>query len=231
MLLMLLVIDCTQSPVASGDNGSGTGVGNGAVIVGKLIGPDSLPIANALVRLRPDMYVADTSGKVNYLKNDTLSTVHSDSSGVFVIDSICRNRTYYVEALSMNASHLDSGTLYKVDVPKDSLADTVLLPTRIIEPVKVLNGTIVIDSLPQNAYVQIYGMERIGRTDSNGKFIIQELPVGECERNECEYKLKITVVGNDGKTTVYDNSELEIRFDNNNNIISQEFELINNDND
>lgn len=213
---------CTGDTSLSG--GSGTGVGNGAVLIGKVMNNDSLPVTHALVRLRTDMYLADTSGRVTTVRNDTLATTATDNQGFFTIDSVRLSKVYCIEILDTIGGH-DSGAFYRVDLSKDTLSDTVRLMPRIVRQTKILNGTIVLNGLPGNAYVQFYGLERVGRTDSKGSFKIEQLPPPvECERNECEYKVKITVILSDKSVKVY-NSELEIRFDSNQNILNYEFEL------
>lgn len=224
-IAFVMVLDCsTGSPIVSGDKGSGTGVGNGAVIVGKVINPDSQPVRNALVRLRTDSYLADTSGWCTNNRSDTMATVHTDENGAFVIDSVRFRKSYSIEVLDTTCE-CPLGVIYNVNVGSDTLSDTVRLPQIVVRPVKEINGTIVINGLPQNAYVQIYGMERVGRTDSTGRFEIQQLPVPHyCERNECEYKVKISVIQCNNTVKIF-NSELKAEIDNNQNVIKVEFEL------
>jgi hypothetical protein len=221
-LIVAVLLSCTGDPVSSG--GSGTGVGNGTVMIGKALSADSLPVPNAIVRLRTDMYLGDTSGRVASTRNDTFATVYTDNHGVFKIDSVKHARTYCIEILDTTREQY-SGAFYRVDLSIDTTSDTIHLPARVVRPVKNIKGTIVLSSLPKNAYVQFYGVERVGRADSNGVFIIEHLPPPvDCEKNECEYKLKITVIMRDNSVKVYE-SELEVTFDTNENIIAVEFEL------
>ncbi len=222
-LIIALLLSCTGGDLLS-NSGSGTGVGNGTVLVGKVLTADSLPVCKAIVRLRTDMYLADTSGRIETARNDTFATVYTDCHGVFKIDSVRHARSYCIEILDTN-SMKHSGAFCRVDLSLDTTSDTVRLPSKIVSPVKDIKGTIVLNGLPRNAYIQFYGVERVGRADSNGIFKIEQLPPpADCEKNECEYKLRVTVIMKDKSVKVYE-SELEVRFDTNQNIIDVEFEL------
>jgi hypothetical protein len=214
----LLLYSCGGTNLV-GNTGSGTGVGNG-YISAQILHPDYTPVKNATVRLRSVNYVADTTTSGNKIQNDTTVNTKTDVFGQFRIDSIRNNKTYYIEVLSDDANKDDSGTLYIVNKDTSSLE----LEPRVIAPVKHIEGTIVISSLPSNALIQVYGIERVTRSNPAGKFEINDLPVGKCEENECEFKLKVTIPQKDGTVKIY-KSELEIKFDSNNNIIKTEFEL------
>jgi hypothetical protein len=215
-VLFFLAPSCTK--VTTMDGGSGTGVGNG-VVMGKVIYPDSTPVKGALVRLRTQNYLADTSGKVPSFCACTLATVYTDSFGMFSIDSIETKHSFCVEVLDHKQQVL--GTLYKTIA---SISDTLQLGTRVVHPVTKISGSILLSGLPHNAYVQIYGLERLGRTDSTGHFEIQELPLGECEHGECEYKLRIFAPQATGGIKVVE-TELEVNSDPNGNVLSIELEF------
>jgi hypothetical protein len=86
------------------------------------------------------------------------------------------------------------------------------LPLRVVTPVKILIGKVIVSGMPKNAYVLIYGLERVGKTDSHGRFMITDLPIGECDKGECKYKLLILVPD---RANAYKSmeSELDISFD------------------
>jgi hypothetical protein len=168
-------------------NGSGTGVGNG-VVMGKVRYADSTAVRNALVRLRPQTFLADTFGIPTPIENDSIKTVLTDSNGVFIIDSVDTAVQYCIEV--NDRKPLAEGTLYKID---SMVTDTLHLPDRTAALMTTIKGSIKLSGLPSNAYVQIYGIDKIGKTDSLGRFEITELPTGDCEEGECEYKLRILV--------------------------------------
>jgi hypothetical protein len=218
-LLSYCALSCSSAPVAIGPDspGSGTGVGNG-FIMGKVLYADSTPVAGAIVRLRPQTFLADTSGKMA-LAGDSIATVFTDASGRFVIDSVDTGLAYSIEV--NNEKDSAEGTYYKF---KLNATDTTLLPTRIVSRMPLLTGTIKLAGLPQNAYVQIFGLQRLGRTDSLGNFEIKELPVGQCEQSECEYRLNVMVVQPDGSVKV-NSYELELAMTLNGNVAHVELEL------
>ncbi|MDD5674085.1 MAG: hypothetical protein PHC61_07980 [Chitinivibrionales bacterium] len=218
IIIGVLVLSCSNSPVAAGP-GSGTGVGNG-VALGKVLYADSTPLIGATVRLRRQSFLADTSGK---LTNAGLgiATVYTDSTGAFKVDSLDTLFTYSIEV--NNNKDSAEGTWYKFGF--DS-TDTARLLTRIVAPMPRFVGSVKLAGLPQNAYIQIYGLERIGRTDSLGNFIITELPVGKCEQRECEYVLHVLARQPDGslKASIY---EMELSAGLNGNVVHMDLELAN----
>jgi hypothetical protein len=195
-----LFFSCGRGPFAAG-GGSGTGAGNGTV-TGMVIFPDSTPVVGAVVRLRTQSYLADTSGKTSLVRSGILCNTTTDSLGNFRVDSVDTGISYFIEVSDYNKTA--RATLYK----KHVLAlDTVA--TRIVLPVAKINGTVTVSGLPANAYVQIYGLERLCRTDSAGRFEINDLPVGKCEEGECEYRVRFLIPGAGGGYTVRE-SELEL---------------------
>jgi hypothetical protein len=188
---MALVFSCAKGPVAVGE-GSGTGVGNG-VVLGTVIYSDSTPVINAMVRLRTQNYLADTSGRVSTKRDSVFATVVTDARGNFHIDSVDTQMAYSIEVNDERTSA--QATLYLNSFLKN---DTLKLETRVVKPVKKISGGITINKLPVNAYVRIYGLEKVGKTDSTGQFIITDLPEGKCEDGECSYRLLITSMRTDG---------------------------------
>ena len=199
--VLLVSLSCTKSPVVS-DNGSGTGLGN-ARVIGKVIYADSTPLKNAVVHLRTQTYLADTSSAHSPERSGTLATVSTDAFGNFAIDSVDTGCSYSLEVNDSKQKAM--ATLYKFTLTKDSM----VLATRIAKPAINVFGKVTVTGLPANAYVQVYGMEKLSRTDSSGSFEIKDLPEGECEHNECEYKLRILspIAGGGVKTLDY---ELEL---------------------
>jgi hypothetical protein len=217
MVCIALFGRCSQAPVTL-DGGSGTGVGNG-VITGQVLHQDGSTVQNGIVRMRSTGYLADTSGTVSTLRNDSIATVITDAQGRFEIDSVDTSKEYCIEV--MDTIRHELGTLYKVDIPR---IDTVRLATRTVTPLKILQGTITVGGLPKNAYVLLFGLERVDRADSTGKFVITDLPLGNCEFGECEYRCRVIFTDTTGMVQVVD-TELEIEFDPLGNIREVELEL------
>jgi hypothetical protein len=210
----LVLFSC--SPTGTG-GGSGTGLGNG-IISGKVTYADGSPARSTIVRLRPQTYLADTSGIASTARTNTIVTTATDSTGCFSIDSICRSASYCLE-INDDKNH-PQGTLYKL-----LLADKdTVLATRAVGPTKTIDGTVKFSGVPENAYILIYGMERVAKTDANGKFDITGLPAGKCEEGECEYKILVIIpLAGGGTKTVQ--SEMEVEFDGTGNIVTVEVEL------
>lgn len=129
----------------------------------------------------------------------------------------------WIEVLD-NCGQGKKGTLYRLDYDTTQEHDTIFLGTHIMEPLKELQGRIVLFGLPQNAYVLIYGLERICKTDSLGQFVITDLPVGDCEDNECEYKMMV-FAPDINMNLIPHEYELEIEHDTADSIIRIELEL------
>ncbi|HEX7511235.1 MAG TPA: hypothetical protein VF335_08045, partial [Chitinivibrionales bacterium] len=106
--------------------------------------------------------------------------------------------------------------------------NTLQLETRVVKPVKKITGNLTLQGLPVNAYIQIFGLEKIGRSDAQGSFTLTDLPEGKCEEGECTYRLRITSVQPDGSVVQIDyNLEIE----NEGGTIDIELETGGNDND
>jgi hypothetical protein len=198
----LIGLACTNAPTTA-DNGSGTGVGNG-IIIGKISYSDATPVRAARVLLRPQNFLADTSGVTSALQNDSIKTVGTDSNGVFRIDSLDTGGSYCIEVNDRRAQA--EGTLYKIN---GIAGDTVRLPDRTAAAMAAVQGSVLLSGLPQNAYIQIFGLDKVGRTDSLGRFEIGDLPSGDCGEGECEYQLRILIpLANGGFRT--ESAELEL---------------------
>jgi hypothetical protein len=202
-LLCVVFFSCQRAPLVTTGDGSGTGVGNGAVR-GMVIYPGGAPVKGAKVRLRPQYYLADTAGSTPASQKGLIDSSYTDSCGNFQIDSIVYGNSYCVEVNDYNQRA--QATLYRFAI---ATMDSVVLTTRTVAPVAALSGTISVSGLPANAYIQIYGLERIGKTDSAGRYEIPNLPVGNCSENECEYKVRILIPNPGGGFTIKE-SEIEV---------------------
>lgn len=205
------LLSCSGVPTT----GSGTGVGNG-MIVGQVMYANGTHPKNAAVRLRLQNFLPDTSGKLLTIRTSTVANVATNSDGTFQIDQLDPQQKYTIEV--NDGKTKTEATLFKCNL---ATKDTVILSPRIIEPVVSISGEVVLAGLPRNAYILIKGLERVGRSDSQGRFTITDLPVSECEEdegeNECEYSLRAIVPNADGTTTTIP-YELEIERDMNGNV-------------
>ena len=140
------------------------------------------------MRLRTLDYLADTSGIVSSLHNDTIASTTTAADGSLIFDTVYTGKTYVIEVV--DSAQCKQGTLFRVPVPT---TEAVSLPLRVVTPVKILIGKVIVSGMPKNAYVLIYGLERVGKTDPQGRFMITDLPIGECDKGECKYELLVLV--------------------------------------
>src|SRR5512136_818612 len=82
---------CSTDTLVSG--GSGTGVGNG-MITGIVIYSNNAPVYGAIVRLRTITFLADTSGIVSTLRNDTIAATRTAADGGFCFETVDTARAY-----------------------------------------------------------------------------------------------------------------------------------------
>lgn len=202
------LISCSGVPTT----GSGTGVGNG-MIVGQVNYSSGKPVVCSPVRLRLQDFLPDTSGKLQQQRTGTIADVETDSNGSFAIYSIDLHSAYSIEVIDDQPK--SQATLFKCAFGPN---DTLVLSPRTVEPAVSVSGEIIIAGLPRNAYILIYGLELVGKSDPLGRFTITNLPVGKCEYNECEYNMRVIVPNADGTTTSIE-YEFEIKRDINGNVI------------
>jgi hypothetical protein len=162
-----------QADLAGG--GSSSETTNGAVIAGHVLNPDSTPVAGALVQLRPATYLADTSTYLGKARAAMLlaGNTTTDSSGLFVFDSVDINRLYRIAALDSEES---TGTGEELN---NGGPDTTWVSLPFAEPTGSIWGYVKVADVPARAWVRIYGLERIASSDSaTGAFRFDGLPAG-----------------------------------------------------
>ncbi len=129
------------------------------------------PVAHALVRMRPQSYLSDTSNSgVKYDRSSIVDTV-TDLSGRFVIKSIDTGE-YAIEIQDGKGG----GALIRNKALKDSIVDCGIAVVRSVGSIQgIVDRTIV----PANVKVcvRVYGLERLVRADTaTGIFILSSLP-------------------------------------------------------
>jgi hypothetical protein len=211
LLPVVLLLSCSgSSPVAGG----GTGVGNG-VVSGMVSYRDGSPAAGIPVHVRPAFYVQDTTGAPASPREGLIVDCTTDSSGVFQVDSLTSG-SYSIEISALDSN---TGTLYRCNIQD---TETVALENRILEPLTTLSGAIKLSGLPEYGWVQIYGIEALGKIDGNGDFTIDHLPIGDCSHHECEYKLRILI--DSSGVVVAKDYELELEWDSSGTLVEIELE-------
>ena len=106
-LLVLLLLNCSIGVDVAG----GSEIGNPITVAGKVMYPNNSPAHNALVRLRPESYLADTSGIIDTTKPSQIQDLRTDNAGNFTIESVDTG-TYYIEVNDEN----DGACLYIIEL-------------------------------------------------------------------------------------------------------------------
>jgi hypothetical protein len=139
----------------------------------------------------------------------------TDSSGAFQVNRL----TSGSYSIAITAPDSNTGTLYRCNLQG---AETIALEKRILEPLIKLSGAITLSGLPENGWVQIYGIEALGKIDGNGDFTIDHLPIGDCSHHECEYKLRILI--DSSGVVVAKDYELELEWNSSGTLVEIELE-------
>jgi Leucine-rich repeat (LRR) protein len=131
------------------------------------------PVVGARVILRPKEFLADTAGPLKKV-SIVLAETETDAKGGYAIDSV-ETGDYLIEVndqrtqaavMPANVSRLIDGVIHRV-------------APATLKSVGTLTGRVLAGSLPiGDAYVQIFGMERVVKTDALGRFAFDNLPEG-----------------------------------------------------
>ncbi len=167
--LALFLGSCLDWPFRVAGGGSGTEGENGQVVVGMVYLPDGKAASGAEIFLQRSDYLRDTA--LSNALPDPASTI-TNQYGIFRFDSLTAG-TYTLEI--RNGKGLASQVQFKVIKAIKRLE----LGAYTLHPVGVLKGKVdVISGSPSPAYIQIYGLNRLVRTDETGGFTIPNLPSG-----------------------------------------------------
>jgi hypothetical protein len=163
----LMIAGCAVSTL---DNGGSSGTEVSAV-VGMVVGPDGNPVTNAVVRVRPVEYLADSAQSAAYVSAHTLFDTITGIDGSFSISQALPD-SYSVEIVCDDT--LGAFTQFRYGPELKPLR----IPALRVLPLAQLSGTVQI-SYSTNAYgnIQVYGLDRTALADSFGNFSIL-LPQG-----------------------------------------------------
>ena len=166
--LPALFFACSIGDIAGSKGGSETTNGVYACV----LNPDGKPAAGSAVRLRKSDYVSQPSMLAK--KTIDRKELITDSTGSFLITGIDPGE-YYIE---VNDTATRSGAvLFSFTIGNNK--DTLDLGSDSLRPYAVLRGQIDTDSTESNRFfVQVKGLERLAEVDTNGSFIINDLPEG-----------------------------------------------------
>ncbi|MBD3419192.1 MAG: hypothetical protein GF398_03640 [Chitinivibrionales bacterium] len=171
-----------------------TNTGNARVSC-SVMRPDGTPARGALVRIRPDSYLADTAAIM--LSKSMMQRVNAtvDAQGMCALENI-EPGNYYIEIWDSTGpaavfTYVNELIIYRGTARID--LDTIsLTPAGAL--VGKLNMRYVNRQVP--GYVRIHGLERTARIDSNGMFAFSHVPhTGNLSRQS--FKLNIVASYND----------------------------------
>lgn len=161
LLLISIFIGCSKRDVAGGS----TVETDNAVSV-RIFLSDGKPAASALARVRPSWAVADTA-TMEFSPHYTLDYL-ADSNGWVHLENLPKGN-YSIEVLRNGMgsfSHFER---------RDTLSSESLSAIQ-LKPLGSIQGQVNLPEGSIYAYVQVYGLDRIVKTDSLGKFVLDSLP-------------------------------------------------------
>lgn len=151
---------CSEDPEVAGASTLET---ENAYIV-KFVDSDSTPVARAVARIRPSWYVQSLES--NAIKESVIEFT-TDSLGQIRIDSL-QSETAFLEMVNEGA-----GIFQKISRKKIGNGETVVLK---LEKTGAISGKVELPEGEDFAWVQIYGTDRLVKTDSTGAFTLDSLP-------------------------------------------------------
>jgi hypothetical protein len=168
-VLASLYLQCSKGVDVAG----GSEIGNPKTIIGHVLYGDNTPVIDASVRLRPENYLADTSGIIDTMLYSRIRNVRTDNDGNFIIDSVDTGR-YFIEVNDEKSyAHL-----YQIELIYDDSV-TFRLPACYLRETCRLSGYLKCDyGDVSDLFVRIYGLERIVKTNSDGRYLFNDLPSG-----------------------------------------------------
>lgn len=167
-----LLTACEFGPTRSA--GGGSDIGNGGAIAGLALTKDGAPAAGVTVRLRPSGYLAPPPTGAPKPGLDTLGETRTSAEGRFSFSRLDTG-SYRLEILDEAASQ---GAL--VDCRMEAGIRKLELPETRMTPTGEIRIRIPADSGSDSgdAYVRIYGLERIARLQAGTDLVIKSLAAG-----------------------------------------------------
>ncbi|MDG5813648.1 DUF2341 domain-containing protein [Chitinispirillales bacterium ANBcel5] len=171
--VLLPLLSCSPGDIAGSGGGSQTTNG----VTASVLNTDGTPAAGSIVRLRGAEYVSvpgDHGGK----PAGNLDTF-TDEYGRFFITDI-DSGGHVIEVQSSSAAN--GGGVLMFDFSVDEINDTIDLGTDSLHPAASVIGHVDRSLYSgQELYVQVRGLERITKVDSNGYFSFHDLPSGNLD--------------------------------------------------
>jgi hypothetical protein len=169
LLLALLVFYCTDNKIAGN-----TSELDNPVILGSLYNSDSAKAAGAIVHIRPDKTLADTSQNNSGLITGDTMTVFANSKGQYHFDSIGVG-DYVIEATDGNNNLV---LIDSVNIADPHSSDTI--PPDTLKPAGAIKGIIYLSEGddPRKVFILAFGLDRYVLPDAQGRFNFTKLARG-----------------------------------------------------
>lgn len=172
LTVLCCLLACTTGNAPTAGGSSTTDNPRTALVYGTALDADSVPIANATVRLRPADYLAQASPRGLTKRTIAIKELTTDEFGQFFMDSI-EPGIYVIEITN---KHSMAVSLICEVVPG---GDTLDLGLHSLKPFAALHGTVAPDSTASNMRAAIYGLERSTAVDPvTGRYSFTDLPEG-----------------------------------------------------
>ncbi|MDG5816998.1 hypothetical protein QA601_18015 [Chitinispirillales bacterium ANBcel5] len=161
ILVAIFFTRCNIHPTASGGSGTETTTG----VMAKVIYPDGSPATDAVVRLRPQDYLPDTSSVLSK-SSVTLRDLFTDNDGRFIIDSLDPGE-YLIEVTNRSGSSVAFATSVSDEYFIDDLGVDTLRADALI------SGTVSTGSdVFRGGFIRIEGLERVAAISESGGYSI-----------------------------------------------------------
>lgn len=161
LLFALLLFSCSSDDKLLA--GASTVETENACII-NVVDADSVPVANAVAKVRPLWYVQDVDASNENLQ--VVAEYAADSLGRVVLDSLEMEKGY-LEITKDGAGAF--AQIVKADLKKQGL-------TLQMETLGSASGKVDLPENAEFAWVQVYGTDKLVKTDSSGAFVLDSLP-------------------------------------------------------
>ncbi|MBN1760676.1 MAG: hypothetical protein JW863_20270 [Chitinispirillaceae bacterium] len=168
LLILIVVCFCNYTALDTGGS-SGTEISK---VSGSVVDENGTVVPDALVRLRPADFLADSAADMTYTARHSILDTTTASDGSFLFSDIEFDN--YVIEISVDDS---LGASVELNIEANH-PETTLSPLTIAPMAELSGNAQVYYSRETTVSIQVYGIERSATTDSTGNFKIR-VPYGK----------------------------------------------------